>query len=36
MQFLITALSGAPRIKSDITVLVLSYCDSIKLIIIYD
>lgn len=32
----ITGLCRAPRFKSDITVLVLSYCDSIKSIIIYD
>lgn len=36
VQFLITGLSRAQRIKFDITVLVLSYCVSIKLIIIYD
>lgn len=36
MLFVITGLSRAWRIKSDITVLVLSYCDSIKLMIIYD
>lgn len=36
MPFVITGLSRAWKIKSDITVLVLSYCDSIKLMIIYD
>lgn len=36
MSFVITGLSRARRIKPYITVLVLSYCDSIKLMIIYD
>lgn len=35
-MFVIAALSRAWNIKSDITVLVLSYCDSIKLMTIYD
>lgn len=33
MQFVITCLSRTQRIESDITVLVLSYCDSINLLI---
>lgn len=36
MPFVITGLPRARRNKSDSTVLVLSYCDSIKLMIIYD